>query len=65
MGTLQRPPTIREFVIRSILRGAADADEEATTAVCDGGDRDTVVDPPPSARPAYDSIVFDLASVPA
>ena len=65
MGTLQRPPTIKEFVIRSILgwRDAADTivdpEEVGSPEVID---RVTEVDPLPPARASLDAIIFDLAS---
>jgi hypothetical protein len=72
---LQRPPTIKEFVIRSILgwREAADTivdcDDEAPTAVLGRDEpveeRVTEVDPMPPPRASQDSIVFDLVSPPA
>jgi hypothetical protein len=58
---LQRPPTIKEFVIYSILEST----REAADTIVDRDERETSVDPPPPPRPSQDSIVFDLASPPA
>jgi hypothetical protein len=57
---LQRPPTIKEFVIHSILGGRDVAD-----TIVDPEERTTDVDPiPPPPRPSQDSIVFDLMTPP-
>lgn len=66
---LQRPPTIREFVIQSILgrRETADTlvdrEDEAPTGVLE---REPELEEPlyPPLRPSQDSIVFDLGSPP-
>jgi hypothetical protein len=56
---LQRPPTIKEFVIQSILgRDVADT-------LVDPEERASDVDlVPPPPRPSQDSIVFDLLTPP-
>jgi hypothetical protein len=56
---LQRPPTIKEFVIQSILR------REVADTLVDPEERSTEVDLLPPARPSQDSIVFDLMAPPA
>jgi hypothetical protein len=56
---LQRPPTLGEFVIHSILGGREIAD-----TVVDPEERITEVDPIPPPRPTLDSVVFDLMSPP-
>jgi hypothetical protein len=63
MCALQRPPTIREFVIRSILGARepaptlVDRDDEAPTAVLP---REAFEDELPPARASQASVVFDL-----
>ena len=55
---LQRPPTIKEFVIHSILgRDVADT-------LVDPEERASQVDLLPPPRPSQDSIVFDLMTPP-
>jgi hypothetical protein len=66
---LQRPPTIKEFVIHSILgwREAADTlvdDEPPSGAIEPESEPERVTMLPPAPRPSQDSIVFDLASPP-
>ncbi len=76
MPTLQRPPTIREIVLRSILRvrdaadtlidgeelAPRDAPESRRNSELagDAADRVTEVDPLPPARAALDSVAFEL-----
>lgn len=60
---LQRPPTIKEFVIQSILGWGREVADTIVDPVEEG--RTTEVDPlPPAPRPSQDSIVFDLMSPP-
>jgi hypothetical protein len=65
MGKLQRPATLKEFVIQSLLgwRDTAatlvDHDDEAPTLL-----RGTVATDPPAARDTLTSYVFDLRVVP-
>jgi len=55
---LLRPPTIKEFVIHSILgRDTADT-------LVDPQERAPDIDLPPPPRPTQDSIVFDLMTPP-
>jgi hypothetical protein len=56
---LQRPPTIKEFVIHSILG------REAADTLVDPEERASEVDLLPPPRPSQDSIVFDLMVPPA
>jgi hypothetical protein len=56
---LQRPPTIKEFVIHSILG------REAADTLVDPEERATDADLLPPPRPSQDSIVFDLQLPPA
>jgi hypothetical protein len=57
---LQRPPTIKEFVIQSILG------REVADTLVDPEERATDADLlPPAPRPSQDSIVFDLQLPPA
>ena len=64
MCALQRPPTIREFVIRSILGARepaptlVDREDEAPTAVLSRG---AFEDELPPVRASQASIVFDLS----
>jgi hypothetical protein len=65
---LQRPPTLRELVFRSILRlrDAADTlvdrEEVVPQAALDGEDRVTDIDLPAAPRASQASVVFDLVS---
>ena len=67
MGPFQRPPTLKEIVIQSLLRWrdaadtVVDSDEELQSTVVDPEDRVTEIDPFPAPRPTQDSVVFDLA----
>ena len=56
---LQRPPTIKEFVIHSIL-----GSREVHDTIVDPEERVTDMDLPPPPRPSSDSIVFDLGLPP-
>jgi hypothetical protein len=56
---LQRPPTIKEFVIHSILG------QEPRDTLVDPEERASEVDLIPPPRPSQDSIVFDLMVPPA
>ena len=57
---LQRPPTIKEFVIHSIL-----GSREVHDTLVDPEERASQVDLlPPPPRPSQDSIVFDLQTPP-
>ena len=66
MPTLQKPPTVREIIMRSILsvRNALDTlidrEEAKAPAGVESSDRVTEVDPLPPARSALDSIAFEL-----
>jgi hypothetical protein len=75
MAWLQRPPTLKEFVIRSLLgasepgptREAEDPSLDRDTLVdaddlaTTATDREPALASVPSPRPALDSIVFDLS----
>ncbi len=67
MNKLQRPPTLKEFVIHSLLRWRdrdtlVDPEEEEPTTLLRRPDRDAPpADPPRASRPSF---AFDLSVVP-
>ena len=61
MAKLQRPPTLKEIVMRSLLAWR----EPADTIVDEEDDRPTEIpDPAEDARPTLVSVVFDLCNPP-
>lgn len=61
MAKLQRPPTLKEIVMRSLLAWR----EPADTIVDDENDRPTEIpETPEDARPTLVSVVFDLCNPP-